>query len=235
MLSLLLGSHPPALPVRDLVSAMESLGISEATTRVAVSRMVTAGDLVRTGRTYALPERLLERQRRQDSAVEPVTVDWDGSWELAVVTAVRRQPADRAALRTELTTLRLAELREGLWMRPANLDRPWPSHLAATTRRFLARPDDDPSELAGDLWDLSAWSEQGKDLLTLIASAVEPAVRFATMAAVVRHLLSDPVLPPALQPADWPGDALRRTYSDYRAELSALIPTAARTTLEEPS
>ncbi|OSP39689.1 PaaX domain-containing protein, C- domain protein, partial [Streptomyces sp. 13-12-16] len=37
---------------------------------------------------------------------------------------------------------------------------------------------------------------------------------------VVRHLLADPVLPPALLPADWPGDALRSAYGGYRRELT---------------
>jgi phenylacetic acid degradation operon negative regulatory protein len=34
-------------------------------------------------------------------------------------------------------------------------------------------------------------------------------------AAVLRHLLADPVLPDELLPADWPGLALRREYDPY--------------------
>ncbi len=37
----------------------------------------------------------------------------------------------------------------------------------------------------------------------------------------MRHLLTDPVLPPALLPADWPGEALRTGYAGYRRELTA--------------
>jgi phenylacetic acid degradation operon negative regulatory protein len=212
---------------------MESLGISEATTRVAVSRMVAAGDLLREGSTYALAGRLVERQRRQDAAITPAVRRWDGSWEVVVVTASRRLPAARAALRTELADLRLAELREGVWMRPANLARAWPSRLTETTRRLVTRPVDDAVALAGELWDLAAWAAYGRGLLTAMARTDEPAARFATMAAIVRHLRADPVLPPALRPAGWPGEELRSAYADYHAELSALIPTRAESDPEE--
>jgi phenylacetic acid degradation operon negative regulatory protein len=226
VLSLLLGTHPPTLPVRVLVTAMEALGIAEATTRVAISRMVAAGDLVRDGSTYALSARLLERQRRQDEAVEPTTYPWDGSWEVVVVTAVGRSATERAALRTELAALRLAELREGTWMRPANLERSWPSHLTQTTRRLVASPVDDAVDLAGELWDLPAWTSHGQALLSHIAETTDPAGRFAAMAAVVRHLRTDPVLPPVLLPAGWPGDELRGVYAAYRADLTTFIPTS---------
>jgi phenylacetic acid degradation operon negative regulatory protein len=38
---------------------------------------------------------------------------------------------------------------------------------------------------------------------------------------VVRHLLTDPVLPEELLPEDWPGAALRGAYTSFAAELSA--------------
>jgi phenylacetic acid degradation operon negative regulatory protein len=38
-------------------------------------------------------------------------------------------------------------------------------------------------------------------------------------AAIVRHLLTDPVLPDELLPADWPGMRLRTAYNDFAAEL----------------
>uniref|UniRef100_UPI003525AB94 PaaX family transcriptional regulator C-terminal domain-containing protein n=1 Tax=Streptomyces sp. PU_AKi4 TaxID=2800809 RepID=UPI003525AB94 len=57
-------------------------------------------------------------------------------------------------------------------------------------------------------------------LLGRIDRAARPAERLTAFAAVVRHLLADPVLPPALLPADWPGDALRSAYGGYRRELT---------------
>ena len=36
---------------------------------------------------------------------------------------------------------------------------------------------------------------------------------------MVRHLLTDPVLPAELLPADWPADRLRAAYADFAALL----------------
>ncbi|MGP4089732.1 PaaX family transcriptional regulator C-terminal domain-containing protein [Streptomyces sp. KR55] len=229
VLSLLLGSHPPELPVRDLVRGVQPFGVGGSTVRAALSRMVTAGDLRRAGGVYRLSERLLERQRRQDEAVHPRTRAWDGDWEMVVITATGRGPAERADLRSRLTALRLAELREGVWLRPANLRRSLPDDLDQVAHRYTARPDDrPPRELAAHLWPLDAWSATARALLAHAAGADRPADRFTAFAAVVRHLLADPVLPPELLPADWPGTELRTVYADYQREVTEVVRARGR-------
>lgn len=220
VLSLLLGLHPPELPVKELVRSVEPFGIAGSTLRAALSRMVAAGDLRRADSVYRLSDRLLERQLRQDDAVHPGTRPWGGDWEMVVITATGRGPADRAELRTELIRLRLAELREGVWLRPANLLRSLPDDLGLVAERCTARPDRPARELAGSLWPLDAWAGTGHALLTHVTHARQPSDRFTAFAAVVRHLLADPVLPPELRPPDWPGDRLRAAYADYRRELT---------------
>lgn len=231
VLSLLLGAHPPELPARDLVRGVEPFGVGGSTVRAALSRMVAAGDLRRTDAVYRLSDRLLERQRRQDEAVAPDTRAWDGDWEMAVITATGRGPAERAELRTRLSALRLAELREGVWLRPANLGRPWPEDLDQVLRRFTTRPADPARDLAASLWPLDAWAGTARALLAHVERSPAPADLFTVLAAVVRHLLADPVLPPALLPADWPGPALRTAYEHHRRTLAdmALGPVRART------
>ncbi|WP_086562636.1 PaaX family transcriptional regulator C-terminal domain-containing protein [Streptomyces africanus] len=219
VLSLLLGAHPPELPVRELVRLTEGFDVGGSTLRAALSRMVAAGDLRRTGTGYRLSDRLLERQRRQDDAVHPRTRAWDGDWEMVVVTATGRGPAERADLRARLTALRLAELREGVWLRPANLARPLPGDLDPVAQHYTARPGRPARELARSLWPLDAWSATARALLAHITEAPRPADRLTAFAAVVRHLLADPVLPPGLLPADWPGAGLRAAYTDYQREL----------------
>lgn len=219
VLSLLLGLHPPELPVKELVGAVEPFGITGSALRAALSRMVAAGDLRRADTVYGLSERLLERQRRQDDAVQPGTLPWDGDWEMVVITATGRAAAERAELRTELARLRLAELREGVWLRPANLRRALPDGLGDVAQRYRSRPDRPARELAAELWPLDAWAGAGRGLLAHVARARRPSGRFTAFAAVVRHLLADPVLPPELLPADWPGAELRAAYAEYRREL----------------
>ncbi|NKE28905.1 PaaX domain-containing protein, C- domain protein, partial [Mycobacterium tuberculosis] len=39
-------------------------------------------------------------------------------------------------------------------------------------------------------------------------------------AAMVRHLLTDPMLPAELLPADWPGAGLRAAYHDFATAMA---------------
>ncbi|MFE1236457.1 PaaX family transcriptional regulator C-terminal domain-containing protein [Streptomyces tendae] len=223
VLSLLLGTHPPELPARDLVRLVEGFGVGSSTVRAALSRMAAAGDLRRTDTGYRLSERLLERQRRQDEALRPHTRAWDGDWETLVITSTGRGPAARAELRTGLTALRLAELREGVWLRPANLDRPLPAGLDGVAERLVSRPEAPARELAARLWPLGEWADTARALLARVHRVRRPADRLAAFAAVVRHLLADPVLPAELLPADWPGTALRDAYARYQREQSGQV------------
>ncbi|NUR93035.1 MAG: PaaX domain-containing protein, C- domain protein [Nonomuraea sp.] len=212
VLSALLGSHPPRLPARHLVRIGGLFGIAEGTVRVALSRMVAAGDLLQSDGGYALSARLLERQARQDESRDPHTRPWDGRWEVAVVTAERRAPADRAAFRHAMGALRLAELREGTWMRPANLLREWPEAVLKQCTLIDGRPREDPTAL---LWDLDGWAMQARGLERALDRAEGLAEGFVVSAAVLRHLLRDPLLPPELLPGGWPGAELRERYDAF--------------------
>ncbi len=223
VLSLLLGAQPPELPVRELVALVEPFGIGGSTLRAALSRMTAAGDLRCTDAVYGLSDRLLERRRRQDAALHPRTRAWTGDWEMAVITATGRPAAERAELRAELTALRLAELREGVWLRPATLLRPWPDRLHEVAHHFTTHPTAPPRELAATLWPLREWKATGTALLRHTDRSTTPADRFTAFTAVVRHLLSDPVLPPDLLPPGWPGEALRAAYTEYRREFASRL------------
>ncbi len=221
-LSLLLGSHPDRMSSRGITRAGEHFGIPASTMRVALTRAVAAGDLVRADGDYVLGERLVARQRRQDEAVEDAAQPWSGEWEMAVVVVAGRSGSDRATLRETLTRARLGELREGVWTRPANLRRPAPYAHLPVLACFSAQPEGDPATLAGTLWDLSSWAESGHHLLDQLERTVEPASRLAVAAHIVRHLTTDPLLPSELLPRDWPGTELRSAYADYQEELSTL-------------
>jgi phenylacetic acid degradation operon negative regulatory protein len=216
VLTTLLALHPPRLTAAELVANLEVLGFTESATRAALSRMVARGDLVRDEAAYTLSERLLTRQQQVDAVHHPQTRAWRGTWEMAIVTTTGRSASDRAALRSRLQALRVAELREGVWTRPANLRRGWPDEIAAISECFESRPLGDPVKLAATLWDLSGWSSHGHRLLDALPDATTAAARFTLVAAMVRHLQSDPLLPPELSPAHWPGDALRAAYDEYR-------------------
>ncbi len=220
VLSVLLGAHPAWATAAELLRLTADFGIKETALRVALTRMVSAGDLVRSDDGYRLSERLLARQRRQDAALLPVPRQWDGSWLTVVVTCVGADARDRAALRTALQHGRFGELREGVWLRPGNLTEELPGEVRRRARVLRAR-DDAPADLAALLWDLPVWSKYGRRLLRDMAAANGIPGRFTVAAAIVRHLLTDPVLPAELLPADWPGDDLRAAYTEFAAELVA--------------
>ncbi len=222
VLSVLLGAHPAWASASELIRLTDDFGIKETTLRVALTRMVSAGDLVRSADGYRLSDRLLARQRRQDDAMRPRTRPWPGDWLVAVVTSVGTDARTRAALRNTMHAERFGELREGVWMRPANLDPELDADVAARVRILRAR-DDAPEQLAGELWDLAGWVKTGHALLAAMdqkARASDVPARFVVAAAIVRHLLADPMLPAELLPADWPGSRLRDAYHDFATELA---------------
>lgn len=237
--STLLGTEPPWLPTRLLVRAGELFGIAEGTTRVAISRMQRAGELEAHEDGYRLVGRLLDRQDRQAEGRLSPGGTWDGTWVHAIVVDESRPAAERSALRSAMTTLRLAEERPGVWTRPDNLaaDR-HPDAMATATaqcrwwrggRPAAAGPgrvdDADPDAvLAAGLWDLAGWSARARDLLDVVtplhhaldageSAALRPG--FVASAAVLRHLLADPLLPTRLLSDDWPGSDLRERYDAF--------------------
>lgn len=220
VLSVLLGAHPAWATAAELLRLTADFDIREPTLRVALTRMVSGGDLVRSHDGYRLSDRLLARQRRQDGALHPATRDWDGTWTTVIVTSVGADARTRAVVRTALQDNRFGELREGVWMRPDTLDPGLPALIRGRVR-VLHAVDDNPAELARQLWDLRGWSKTGHRLLREITAAKDIPGRFAIAAAMVRHLLADPVLPAGLLPADWPGDRLRGAYAEFADVLTS--------------
>ena len=235
--SVLLGSDPPWLPTSLLVRTAGLFGISEGTTRTALSRLVAADEAVAEDGGYRLAGRLVARQARQTASRRADVRPWDGTWELATVADQRRAAADRAALRDALRTRRLVELREGVWGRPDNLD-PERSPEAASvvdewcTRWTCARPDPEPDVRAA--FEMTPWSTHAQDLRAALrreqpgldrgdVEALAPG--FVTSAAVLRHLQADPLLPAGLLPARWPGTTLRAEYDRYDAGYRSVLRT----------
>jgi phenylacetic acid degradation operon negative regulatory protein len=238
--STLLGCHPSELPTRALVEMGALYGIPEGTLRVALSRMLSSGELEAIEGGYRLTGTLLNRQARQEEGWRPTLREWDGAWVMAVVVAARRSAVARAELRAAMVALRLSELREGVWLRPDNLD---PARLpsartvaAAQCRWFAARPPSD-ARLVSELWNLASWARRAEKLrreMDRLVDRVEAGDHAAlgptglVSAAVLQHFVHDPLLPPQLLPAAWPGEALRAEYARFDTALRRLFAAWAR-------
>jgi phenylacetic acid degradation operon negative regulatory protein len=236
LVSALLGTDPPALPPERLARVGALFGLRAGTVRTALSRMVTNGDAVRDERGwYRLGEQLAERRERQVRGRSGPPASWSGQWVQAVVLPGARPAAERIDLRRTMERLRFGELRDGVWMRPDNLGRPagdpaW-ERVARSCMWSRCSPDRDEG-LAPLLWDLDAWADRAAVLRRSIGPLVDALERgdtaahrpgFELSAAVLRHLVADPLLPIELLPRRWPGDPLRATYDRFDRSYRRLL------------
>ncbi|WP_101952350.1 PaaX family transcriptional regulator C-terminal domain-containing protein [Mycobacterium sp. 3519A] len=237
----LLGAPEPHLTVGELVAMASLFGISDGAARTCLWRMVSNGELTSGDGTYALAGDLLERRQRVDDASRTAaTRPWDGTWELAVVSLDRRSAADRLALRKAATALHLAELREGVWIRPDNLDPDrLPTQRAVLDRQCVHFHDaatNIPADTIRSLFSLDDWATDARRLTRALRDEVDAeavvvadfAYWFGLSVTVVRHLQLDPLLPDELTPDEWPGQDLREAYLRFNGVFQQRLSTAFR-------
>lgn len=138
---------------------------------------------------------------------------------MAVVTSPARPQAERVALRKEMAELRLAELREGVWIRPDNLVRPVTGATSEQCTLFVCRYPD-AEGMVRRLWDLPLWAETTRRLHEEMASRTGLRDGFMVIAEAVHHLQADPFLPSELLPEAWPGPELRARYIAFRDDFA---------------
>jgi phenylacetic acid degradation operon negative regulatory protein len=239
----LLGADQPHLTVGELVAIASLFGISDGAARTCLWRMVSNGELIGDDGTYALAGGLLERRQRVDEASridDDAAPPWDGTWELAVVSLERRSAADRLALRKAATALHLAELREGVWIRPDNLDPDRLPTLRAVLDRqcvhFHSAATGIPAETVRSLFNLDDWVADARRLTRALREEIDPdtagaddfAYWFALSVAAVRHLQLDPLLPAEFIDQDWPGQELRGSYRRFDEVFKRRLNSAFR-------
>jgi phenylacetic acid degradation operon negative regulatory protein len=235
--SLLLGMHPPRMPVDRLVRWCELFGVAPGTARVALSRMRERGELAGDDGVYELSGRLRSRQPAQDWSVAPDFDAWSGEWRLALVTVDARSASQRAALRDAMHRCRYAELREGVWTRPDNLPRAsapadaW-KVIDEQCAWWQGSPAGEGPDVAAACFDTPAWEARAHMLLAQTASSTaglhdgddgQLATAFVVGAATLQHLRNDPLLPAELLPATWPGNELRTAYREYQETFASVV------------
>lgn len=220
VLSVLLGSHPPRMPVGRILEFTSLFDLADGTVRTALSRMVAAGDLINDDGIYRLAGRLVERQAQQDAGRRHPPSDWDHTWWMVAVLSDRRTMAERRAFRAWAIGARLGELRPDLWLRPANLDIPTDLPDVLITRGSMISGAQ--QQLVAHLWDLDALRARSNvNRLALDAAAArlgDPDDRsladaFTALAAAQQFLRIEPQLPANLTPHTI-GDDVRMRYAE---------------------
>ncbi|WP_152361937.1 PaaX family transcriptional regulator [Microlunatus speluncae] len=209
--------------LRSVYDAANAVGIADQPLRLAIRRMITAGELEQHGRgrtgslTLTRSGRIrLDRDQlalNLAAAQDDGEVRWDGAWRLIAISAPERLRALRDGLRRDLLAAGAAKISTGLYLSPHDLtgllDESARAHLVTAEARSLdLRGLDDPRDIGEQLWPAAAIIRRYDD----VARAVEAddltwpvAVRRIRLAdALERAMRDDPLLPPELRAKPWP-------------------------------
>jgi phenylacetic acid degradation operon negative regulatory protein len=219
-----------------VIEMLEALNVDAAATRSSISRLKKRGVLEPERRADSAGYRLsaatlatlAEGDRRIWRGPSGETADW-----LIVMFSVPESERDkRHALRTHLTRLGFGNAAAGVWVAPATL---YDETLAVLERAGLAAYTEffrgdylgvgSESSRVAQWWDLdeigSAYAEFLRDFAEVETSG--PAEAFAAyvpMLTAWRRLpYLDPGLPASVLPADWPGVAAERLFTELDARL----------------
>ena len=242
-----------AIALSSLIALGEPFGLNERLVRTASARLAKEGWLEgrRIGKLseYQLSaggrERFADATKRIYSAADHT---WSGRWTVIVIPAMRA--ADRKELREELTWRGFGELSTGVFAHPEVEARALRQHLRASGLLAkviifdanLADPDD-AQKLVTLGWDLEELGTRYQRFVKRFERVQQTFARFGAFdplgAFIVRTLLiheyrrlhlRDPLLPPRLLRANWPGiqaadvcrDIYSRVFSASEAHLSAV-------------
>jgi phenylacetic acid degradation operon negative regulatory protein len=162
---------------------------------------------------------------------------WDGCWHLLVLEHVPVR-ATRERLRTGLSYLGYAPLRDDAWISPrpsAEVD----GLLAAEgvrASRFQAVHEDEPATLTAMAWDLDGlglayvcWLDEARRIAATASDNPTDHDAFVVRSRLVhewrKFLFRDPGLPGELLPTSWPG---HEAAAFFDREASRLLPAAGR-------
>lgn len=227
-----------SIRVADLVSLMEALGVDEAGSRAAVSRMIDGGLLERrqvdSQRGYTLTDAalgMLEEADRRIFATNSTAALADG-WLIVSFSLPETMRSKRHLLRSRLIWLGFGNLSSGLWIAPSRLQRELESTieglgLAQYVDYFVATYHgfDAVASMVSRSWDLDELRKLYGEFLDLTRPVLRrwraaglPGDREAFVDYTVtlhrwrRFPYLDPGLPAEVMPRNWEGKAARTLF-----------------------
>lgn len=228
-------------PVSGLVRLLDALGVASPATRTAISRMVREGWLVPAERSGQRGYHPTERAKRHlaeayDRVYRLRPSDWDGKWDVVVVTH-EGDRSSRGRLIRSLQYLGYAQMTPGVWVAPRR-SLELTERMSAEGGRwdgFASRFDGRDGDLAARLWDLEGLSGAYRQFITLLeeksallARGISAKEAFVIRTQIVHRwrmfLFTDPGLPTAVLPADWPGQEATDRFEEAAGRL--LPPTS---------
>jgi phenylacetic acid degradation operon negative regulatory protein len=209
-----------------LLRLLADLGLSESAARTVLLRMRQDGLLSseRDGRTarYRLAPAVYAAQARMERQLRGHRPAWSGSFHGVLYEVPERSRAYRDRLRRTAQLLGYAMLRPGLLIattdRSQELRSLLPDQPTGTQVLWIqiTLEPDDSRRVAADLWDLDRLAARYRAVLAEARESIDRARwaqsdhSFGAFAAATLPLFetaaSDPDLPAALLPSNWPGD-----------------------------
>src|SRR6478672_5662519 len=191
-----------------LLEFFKALDIDSGVVRTAMSRLAADGWLERSKVGRNSFYRLAKSGRQTFDAAtrhiyDPPPSGWTGRFELLLI----GNGVDRDASREALKNAGFGSPLPGVWVAPSGV--PIPEEAAPAIRLEVSAEDDSGRRLLSESWPLQRTAD---------------AYAFTARILLIHHyrrvVLRDPLLPTALLPADWPGQAARGLCGEiYRGLL----------------
>jgi phenylacetic acid degradation operon negative regulatory protein len=217
-----------------LLKFFEALDIDGSVVRTAMSRLAADGWLEREKAGRNSFYRLAARGHKTFEAAtrhiyDPPPSDWSGRFELLLIS----KAGDRDGSREALRNAGFGSPVPGLWVAPSGV--PVPEEAASAIRLEVSAEDASGRRLLAESWPLDRTAEAYLKFMKAfepLRSSLDRRARLSDLEAFTarillihyyrRVVLRDPLLPSALLPKDWPGNAARTLCGEiYRAVLPA--------------
>ena len=232
----------------DLYAVGDRLGFSTHQIRLVIARLVDEGTFVQDGRGRKAVLRTTDRYAalvepehdwlrmayQQDAGLAP----WDGRWTLVAFSLDEERRTARNVLREVLHAMAAAPLAGGLYAHANDISHEVSraaAELGVADGLTVARTDaltiggrSRPREIAEHLWPLDELAAGYRDFVEAFRPHLrrrpadpidELAMGFEMVAAFRRCSDADPLLPPELLPAKWPGAVARDVLRLFSARL----------------
>lgn len=219
------------------------LHVEDQPVRLALRRLISAGDITQHGRgrngTIELTEvgrSRLERERiglrlafAQDADLAP----WDGDWHLLALSAPESERAVRDTFRRDMHALGAVSISTGLYLTPHALAALLPPELdsylvTASVTTLSVRGITENAAIAEALWparDSIALYETMETILGAADSHHEPVARQLILAeSLDAALREDPLIPLELRPTPWPPTEARHRWIAQWHEATEAAP-----------
>jgi phenylacetic acid degradation operon negative regulatory protein len=217
-----------------LLKFFEAIDIDGSVVRTAMSRLAADGWLEREKvgrnsfyRLAASGHRTFEAATRH--IYDPPPSDWSGRFELLLI----GKAGDRDASREALRNAGFGSPLPGVWVAPAGV--PIPEEASSAIRLEVSAEDASGRRLLSESWPLDRTADAYlkfmktfEPLRVWLDRRARPSELEAFTARILlihhyrRVVLRDPLLPLALLPKNWPGNAARDLCGEiYRAVLPA--------------